>query len=128
MKVRCRPIENRIGVKIASTIGVGIQMLTTFQITIEILVGTFFLVAAIACLMWPDKFYEHALRPVCRKADIKDKQLQNMQKRGYVWNVRIIGVIAAVMFTFTVIHLLSSMPNGHRGMDKPIPSVPNQAE
>ena len=121
-------MENRIGVKIASAIGVGIQMLTTFQVTIEILVGTFFLVAAIACLLWPDKFYEHALRPVCRKADIRNKPLQNMQRRWYVWNVRIIGVIAAVMFTFTMIHLLSGMPNSHRGMDKPIPSVPNQAE
>ena len=121
-------MENRIGVKISSTIGVGSPMLTTFQITIEILVGTFFLVSAIACLLWPDKFYEHALRPVCRKADIRDKTLQNMQRTWYVWNVRIIGVIAAVMFTFTVIHLFSSMPNSHRGMDKPIPSVPNQVE
>ena len=106
----------------------GIQMITTFQVTIEILVGTFFLVAAIARLLWPDKFYEHALRPVYRNADIRDKPHQNSQRTGYVWNVRIIGVIAAVMFTFTVIHLLSSLPNSHRAMDKPIPSVPNQAE
>jgi hypothetical protein len=103
-------------------------MLTTFQVTIEILVGTFFLVAAIACLLWPDKFYEHALRPVCRSANIRDKQLQNLQRKGYVWNVRIIGVIAAVMFTFTVIHLFSNMPNSHRAVDKPIPSVPNPSE
>ncbi len=103
-------------------------MLTTFQITIEILVGIFFLVAAIACLLWPDKFYEHALRPVYRNADIRDKPIQNLQRRGYVWNVRIIGVIAAIMFTFTVIHLFSSMPNSHRGVDKPIPSVPKQVE
>ena len=74
-------MENRIGVQIASTIGAGIQMITTFQITIEILVGTFFLVAAIACLLWPDKFYEHALRPVCQKADIRDKSIQKMQRR-----------------------------------------------
>jgi hypothetical protein len=101
-------------------------MITTFQITIEILVGMFFLVAAIACLLWPDKFYEHALRPVYRKAGTRDKPLQNLQRRGYVWNVRIIGVIAAVMFTFTVTHFFSSMPNSHRGVAKPIPSVQNK--
>jgi hypothetical protein len=103
-------------------------MLTTFQITIEFLVGIFFLVAAIACLLWPDKFYEHALRPVYRNADIRDKPIQNLQRRGYVWNVRIIGVVAALMFTFTVIHLFSSKPNSHRGVAKPIPSVPKQVE
>jgi hypothetical protein len=103
-------------------------MLTNVQLTIEILVGIFFLVAAIACLLWPDKFYEHALRPVYRNADIRDKPIQNLQRRGYVWNVRIIGVVAAVMFTFTVIHLFSSMPNSHRGVAKPIPSVPKQVE
>jgi len=104
----------------------GIQMLTTFQITIEILVGTFFLVAAIACLLWPVKFYEHALRPVYRNANKNEKPLQNLQRRGYVWNVRIIGVIAAVMFTFTVIHFFSSMPNSHKDVAKPIPSIQNK--
>jgi hypothetical protein len=101
-------------------------MLTTFQISIEILVGMFFLVAAIACLLWPNKFYEHALRPVFRNADIRDKPFQNSQRRGYVWNVRIIGVIAALMFTFTVVHFFSSMPNSHRGAAKPIPSLQNK--
>jgi hypothetical protein len=101
-------------------------MITTFQITIEIIVGMFFLVAAVACLLWPDKFYEHALRPVYRKADKRDKPLQNLQRRGYVWNVRVIGVIAALMFKFTVIHFFSSMPNSHRGVAKPIPSVQNK--
>jgi hypothetical protein len=101
-------------------------MITTFQITIEIIIGMFFLVAAIACLLWPDKFYEHALRPVYRKADTRDKPLQNLQRRAYVWNVRIIGVIAAVMFTFTVIHFFSSMPNIHKDVAKPIPSVQNK--
>jgi hypothetical protein len=103
-------------------------MLTTFQITIEFLVGIFFLVAAIACLLWPDKFYEHALRPVYRNADIRDKPIQNLQRRWYVWNVRIIGVVAALMFTFTVIHLFSSTPNSHRGVAKPVPNVPKQVE
>jgi hypothetical protein len=101
-------------------------MITTVQITIKILVVMFFLVAAIACLLWPDKFYEHALIPVYRKADTRDKPLQNLQRRVYVWNVRIIGVIAALMFTFTVIHFFSSMPNSHRGVDKPVPSMQNK--
>jgi hypothetical protein len=103
-------------------------MITTFQITIEMLVGIFFLVAAIACLLWPDKFYEHALRPIYRKSDRRDEPLQNLQRRGYVWNVRIIGVIAALMFTFTVMHFFSNKPNSHRSADKPMPSVPKQVE
>ncbi|MFI5073393.1 MAG: hypothetical protein ACHP8A_21240, partial [Terriglobales bacterium] len=63
---------------------------------------------------------------VYRNADKRDKPLQNLQRRGYVWNVRIIGVIAALMFTFTVIHFFSSVPNSHRDLAKPITSVQNK--
>jgi hypothetical protein len=36
-------------------------MLSASQVIIEILVGLLFLVAAIACLLWPEKLYKHAL-------------------------------------------------------------------
>ena len=103
-------------------------MLSTSQIIIETLAGSFFLVAAIACLLWPEKFYAHALRPLYRNSDIKDEPLQNLQRTGYVWTVRIIGVISAIMFTFIVIHLFSSRPIGHGGATKPVVTVPKQVE
>jgi hypothetical protein len=83
-------------------------MLSTFQLTVEILAGLFFLVVAISCLLWPDKFYEHALRRHYRKADLSEETGQNLQRTGYVWTVRIMGLIAAIMFFFIVIHVLSS--------------------
>jgi hypothetical protein len=97
-------------------------MLSTPQIIVEILAGLFFIVVAIACLLWPKKFYEHALRPVCRNSDI---HFQNMQRGGYVWSVRIVGVIAAMMFIFVVIHLYSSTPIGHQGPARtdPVPGA-----
>lgn len=101
-------------------------MLSTFQLTVEIVAGLFFVVVAISCLLWPDKFYEHALRLHYRKVDLSEETDQNLHRRGYVWTVRIIGVIAVLMFTFTVIHFFSSMPNSHRGVAKPIPSVQNK--
>lgn len=86
-------------------------MLITSQIIVETLAGLFFLGVAISCLLWPEKFYEHALRPDYRKSDRGDEPLQNVQRKGYVWSVRIIGVIAALMFTFIVIHLFYRTPN-----------------
>jgi ABC-type multidrug transport system permease subunit len=83
-------------------------MLSTFQLTVEIVAGLFFLVVAISCLLWPDKFYEHALRHHYRKADLSEETGQNLQRTGYVWTVRIMGLIAAIMFFFIVIHVLSS--------------------
>jgi hypothetical protein len=80
-------------------------MLRASQLIIEILVDLVFLVAAVTCLLWPGMFYEHARRAVYRNTDIVDKRIQNLQRRGYIWTVRIIGVIAALMFTFIVIHL-----------------------
>ena len=98
----------------------------SFQITIEALAGSFFLVVAIACLLWPRKFYEHALRPRYRKPDRSDEPQQNLQRSGYIWTVRIIGVIAAIMFASVVIHLLSSRPP--KGARQPVPVVPKQVE
>jgi hypothetical protein len=70
--------------------------------------------------LWPEKYYEHALRPDYRKSDRGDEALQNFQRKGYVWSVRIIGVIAAIMFTFILIHLFYRTPNGHGGTAKPV--------
>jgi hypothetical protein len=100
-------------------------MLSTFQLTVETLVGLFFLVVAISCLFWPDKFYQHALRRCYRKADLSEDTGQNLQRRGYVWTVRIMGLIAAIMFSFIVIHLRSI---GHRGAERPVPIVPKRVE
>ena len=90
-------------------------MFTTSRALVETLTGIFFLIVAAACLLWPEKFYEHALRPVYREPDGMDEQLEKVQRRGYVWNVRIIGVIAAIMFTFIVIHLMHRPRAPHRG-------------
>ena len=103
-------------------------MLSTFQTIIETLAGSFFLAVAIVCLLWPEKLYEHALRPQYRKSDIGDEPLQNLQRRGYVWTVRIIGVIAAIMFFFIVIHVLSSKPIAHRDTTRPVIIVRQEGE
>jgi hypothetical protein len=103
-------------------------MVGTFQTIIETLAGSFFLAVAIVCLSWPEKLYEHALRPQYRKSDMGDEPLQNLQRTGYVWTVRIIGAIAAIMFFFTVIHLLSSKPIGHRDTTTPVKIVPKEGE
>lgn len=97
------PNENRVGVSVVR-ITSEIQMLSP-----EILAGLFFLAAAIACLLWPRKFYEHALRPSYRNSDINDESRQ-MQRSGYVWTVRIFGVVAAVMFVFIAFHFFSYTP------------------
>jgi hypothetical protein len=103
-------------------------MFSTFQTIIETLAGSFFLVVAIVCLLWPEKLYAHALRPQYRKSDIGDEPLQNLERRGYFWTVRIIGAIAAIMFFFIVIHLLSSKPIGHRDTTRPVIIVPKVGE
>jgi ABC-type amino acid transport system permease subunit len=54
-------------------------------------------------------------------------KLSAMQRRGYVWTVRIIGVIAAIMFFFIVIHLLSSKPI-HRDITRPVIIVSKEGE
>ena len=102
-------------------------MLSTLQLTVEIVAGLFFLVVAIACLLWPDKFYEHALRRHHRKADLSQETGQNLQRRGYVWTVRIMGLIAAIMFSSIVIHH-SSRSIGHKNVKTPVPIVPKQVE
>lgn len=99
-------------------------MLSAPQIIVKILLCLFFFIVATACLLWPKKFYEHALRPVYRKSDAGDESLQDLQKRSYVWDVRIIGIIAALMFTFIVIHLFSSTPIDHGGATSPVRSLP----
>ena len=100
-------------------------MMSTYQLTIETVASLFFLVVAITCLLWPDKFYEHALRRQYRKADLNEETGQNLQRRGYVWTVRIMGLIAAIMFSFIVFHL-SSKSIGHKDAKTPVPIAPKQ--
>jgi hypothetical protein len=82
-------------------------MAGTSQTVIEILAGLFFLVTAITCLIWPGKFYEHALKPAYRGSDTRQERSQNLQRKSYIWSVRLIGAIAALIFTFVVIHLFA---------------------
>lgn len=101
-------------------------MLSTFQLTVQIVASLFFLVVAISCLFWPDKFYEHALRRHYRNANLSEETDQNLQRRGYVWTVRIMGLIAAIMFSFIVIHLSRSI--GHQDAKTPVLIVPKHVE
>jgi hypothetical protein len=103
-------------------------MMSTYQLTIETVASLFFLVVAITCLLWPDKFYEHALRRQYRKADLSEETDQNLQRRGYVWTVRVMGLVAAIMFTFIVTHLSSSRSIGHQGAKTPVPIVPKEVK
>lgn len=98
-------------------------MLSPAEIMIEILAGLFFLAVAIACLVWPGKFYEHALRPRYRNSDIGDES-NKWQRSGYVWTVRIFGVVAAVTFVFIAIHFFSYTPSRHRDTARPVTHVP----
>jgi hypothetical protein len=83
-------------------------MVSTSQTVIEILAGLFFLVTAITCLIWPGKFYEHALKPAYLRSDTRQEQFQTLQRRSYIRSVRLIGAIAALIFTFVAIHLFSA--------------------
>ena len=102
-------------------------MLSTFQLTAETVASMFFLVVAISCLLLPDKFYEHALRRSNRKADLSEETGQNLQRGGYVWTVRIMGLIAGIMFSFIVVHL-SSRSVGHKDVKTPVPIAPKQVK
>jgi hypothetical protein len=94
-------------------------MVSTSQSVIEILAGLFFLVTAITCLIWPGKFYEHALKPAYLKSDTRQERFQNLHRRSYIWSVRLIGAIAALIFTFVVIHLFSAKRGAAPLMDSP---------
>ena len=100
-------------------------MLSTFQLTVEIAAGLFFVMVAISCLLWPDNFYEHARRRHYRKADLSEEMGQDLQRTGYVWTVRIMGLTAAIMFFFIVIHVLSG-GTSPRGEKEPLIIVPNR--
>ncbi|HTC63199.1 MAG TPA: hypothetical protein VK709_10180 [Candidatus Saccharimonadales bacterium] len=94
-------------------------MVSTSQIVIEVLAGLFFLVTAITCLIWPGKFYEHALKPAYLKSDTRQERLQNLHRKSYIWSVRLIGAVAALIFTFVVIHLFSAKRGSAPLMDSP---------
>jgi hypothetical protein len=102
-------------------------MLSIFQLTVQIAAGLFFVMVAIFCLLWPDKFYEHARRRDYRKTDLGAETGQDLQRTGYVWTVRIMGLTAAIMFFFIVIHVLSGGA-GPRSEKEPLIIVPNRGD
>jgi len=70
---------------------------------IPVLTGVIFLIIGVACLVWPEKIQEFALKWSAQGLGKYNPFLGWMKTRSYLLMLRIIGVMAIVVFLLALI-------------------------
>ena len=65
---------------------------------IPLVMGLIFLIVGVVCLVWPEKVQEFAIRWSGQGLGKYNPFLGWMKTRGYIWMLRIIGIIAIGVF------------------------------
>jgi hypothetical protein len=75
---------------------------------IPILTGVIFLIIGVVCLVWPERIQEFALKWSAQGLGKYNPFLSWMKTRSYLLALRIIGVMAIVVFLLTLVLVIKA--------------------